>query len=397
MHESTLSSDATELQASMGRNFQELQIGLEDPQRKELGGLAFTVAEAAILRNAGFETDGDSSPSRHTVAYYESPDGEFPRFGMRPMGLMFRMAGAMGLPGLRFADQPEFSKQYLVLATEALGAQRILGRTVRDWLLAHPGMNIEAGGTGVMVYRSGDVLQAGDVDGFVRDAAQLLGLVEHARRMAASLKPPTELEELRAFGAQLPAHMLRAAEKEYFKRRVLQADMDAFLRQGLPRKIPKNIAYSYQFSMGLAGFGIFFAVGAVAIAYGALVTGQLVGFVMLTIALAIASPMIYFGVPRFRRERGLLLRGEVTEARILGLESTGTTENDQEIYKVRVRYEVGGQSRKVECRAWGKPAKRIAAEGRPVRILYDPALPEKILLADALVNSEGEEDRQRLG
>ena len=390
MHESTLSSPATELQASMRRNFRELQIELENVQHKELGGLSIVIAQASIIRSAGFNTDGDSSSSSHTVAYYEGPDAEFPRFGLRPMGLMFKMAAGMGLHGLHFADQPEFSKQYLVLATEPLRAQGILSRRVRDWLLAHPGTNIEAGGTGVMVYRSGSVLQAGDADAFVREAAELLGLVEHARRMAAFLKPPTELEELRAFGAQLPASMLRSAEKEYFARRVSQAEMDAFLRQSLPRKVPKNIAYYYQFSFGLAGFGFFFLAMAAVIGTGGAVSGQWEAFIMVAIFGLVGATMIYFGLPRFRRERRLLRFGEPAVAKILGLESPGIEENGQEIYKVRVLYDAGGQSTRVECQASGKPAKRIAAEGRPARILYDPAHPEHILLVDALVNSREE-------
>ena len=391
MHESTLSSPASELQASMRRNFRELHIELDNVQRKEIGGLPIVIAQASITRVAGFDNDGATSSSRHTVVYHEAPGAEFPRFGLRAMELLFKVAGVLGLQGLSFADQPEFSKQYFVLATQPLGARAILDRKVRDWLLAHPGMNIEAGSTGVLVYGSGSVLHGSEVEMFAREAAQLVGLLEQARRMAAgSPKQPNELDEARAFAKQLPASAGRSMEKDFHKRRVTQADIDAFLRQNPPRKIPKNIACYYEFAFGLAGMGFFFLVGAAVIGVGGTVQRQWGAFVLVTIFFLIAATMIYLGLRRFRREKRLLRYGELAVAKILGLEPAGIEENGQEIYKVRARYEAGGQSRRVECRASGKPAKRIAAEGRPTRILYDPAHPEHILLVDALVNTRGE-------
>lgn len=391
MHESTLTSPVTELHASMRRNFPELQIGLEQVQRKEIRGLPIVIAQASITRAAGFDDSGGSSSSSHTLVYYEAPDADFPRFSLRPMDLLFKAAAALGLQGLRFADHPEFSRQYVLLATEPLRTQAILHRKVRDWLLARPGMNIEAGGTGVMLYRSGSVLQAGEADAFARDAAELVDLLDRSRRMAlARLDQPTELEELRAFATLLPASMGRAAEKRFLARRVTQEEMDAFLRQGPPRKIPKNIARACEFSFGMAGFGFFFLVGAVVVGVGGAVQRQWGAFILATIFLLVAAVMLYFFLPRFRREKRLLQSGQLAVAKILGVEPAGIEEDGQEIYTVRALYETGGQSRRVQCRAPGKAARRIAAEGKPARILYDPAHPEHILLVDALVNARGE-------
>jgi hypothetical protein len=216
-------------------------------------------------------------------------------------------------------------------------------------------------------------------------------LIERARRVAAARpNPPSEFDEARAFARQLPASAQRALEKELVARRLTKADMDAFLRQDPPRKIPRNIRYYYQFSLGLSGMGLFFLLMGTVVAVAAVLSGEWGAFVMVMIFGMIGGVMVYFGVPRFRRERRLLRHGELAVARILGVESTEVEENDQEISQVRARYEAGGQSRLVQCRAWGKPARRIAAEGRPARILYDPARPQDILLVDTLVNLRDE-------
>jgi len=79
MHEPVLSSSAGDLQASMRRNFRDLDIELEtDVQSMEIGGLPLSLAQASITQDASGDTG--SSTSRHTVAYYQAPDGRFPRF-----------------------------------------------------------------------------------------------------------------------------------------------------------------------------------------------------------------------------------------------------------------------------------------------------------------------------
>ena len=40
----------------------------------------------------------------------------------------------MGLPNLRFEDQPEFEEKFFVLATEPLGTRALLDPQVRAWL-----------------------------------------------------------------------------------------------------------------------------------------------------------------------------------------------------------------------------------------------------------------------
>lgn len=387
---SMLSPSATQLQASMARNFHELQIELDQVERREIGRISVVIAQASITRVVRFDDAGAGSSSTHSCVYHEVTDAQYPRFSIRPMGIMFRMAGAMGLKGLDFADQPAFAKQYFLIATEPLRAQAILHRKVRDWLLARPGLNVEAGGTGVMVFHAGGVLRPRELDVFARDAAELLDLLDRSLHMAiAKLDPPTELDELRAFAKLLPAHMGRSAERELLARRVTQADVDTFVNQARPRKIPKNIAYFYDMSFGIAIWGGFFLVSAAVMGYGGFVMRQWGAFLMVTVFSLVGATMLYFGVPRFLREKRLLQWGEPAVGRIVDFESTGNSENGGDVHLVGVRFEAGGWSGRVECRAVGKTAKRIGTEEKTTRILYDPHHPEHALLIDALVNWRG--------
>jgi hypothetical protein len=95
MHEPMLSSPAGDLQASMRRNFRDLEIELEDVECRDIGGLALSFAQASITQDdSGDDEAGGRSTSRHTVAYYEAADARFPRFSVRAMGLLVSVVGA---------------------------------------------------------------------------------------------------------------------------------------------------------------------------------------------------------------------------------------------------------------------------------------------------------------
>lgn len=387
MLESTVASPSADLQSGLRRNFPELEVEPEAVQRQEIDGLEIAIARASITRHPRSD-EGSSSVSDHTIAYHQSADAVFPQFVLQPVDFGSRVVAAFGLQGLRFADQPEFSKQYFVLSGAPLRAQALLERDVRDWLLAHPGMSLEAGGNGVLAYRSGPPLEAADREVFAHEAAELVDLLVHAQRMAArSPRQPGELDEARAFAAQLPGFAGAALERQFLQRHVTRADLDAFLRQEVPRRIPRNIAYSHESPKLLAGLGLFFALGGAVFFYAGVVSGHSVAVALATLFLAVGGTMAFIGMSKWRRARRLLRHGQPALATILGIEPTGVSINERQLYAVRLKCVTGGQARQVECRAWREPAERLAAAGRPVRILYDPDHPERVVLVDALVNS----------
>lgn len=379
----TLSLPETGLHASLRRDFRDLRIELQDVQRKEIDGVSIVIARGSITRGS---SDGDTT-SVHTLAHHEAPGARIPRFELRPMRAR---AIGFGMHGLKFDEQPEFSKQYFVWATEPLRVPAILHRKVRDWLLAHPATSFEAGGQGVIVFHPDGLVHGGDVDAFAREAAELAGLLAQAGRFNAATPQPSEMEEARAFAAQLPAFMARSYEKQLEASRVTRANVDTFLRQTPPRNIPGNIARLYQMCFTISGFGLAFFLGGAVFVSAGMYTARWEAIAIGTLACLVGGTMVYFALPRFRRERRLLRWGQPALAEILGVKPTGGAENGQDIYEVQANYELDGRRVPVQCRAAGGGAKRVAAEGRPARILYDPARPEHILLVDALVNSHEE-------
>lgn len=385
-----VSSVASGLQESMGRNFPGLLISLRNTPHQWLGGVRITVAQATIAR-ASTSFDSTPSSSTQTVAYYEVPGANFPHFRLAPKGLLLKLAGAMGLPNLHFADQPEFEDKYLVLATEPLGAQALLDRQVREWLLAHPDVHLESGGTGMLVYRRGKVLDAPEMETFAREAAELLRLADQRRQLMENRpSKPSETDELRAFAAQMPRSVGRAMDKHLQAQLVTRQQVQEFLRQAPPRKIPSNLARPFHDAWGIVAIGAAFVFGS-AFFIGAMRVTRLDwgGIVFLSLFMVGGFLMVFFAGRSAARQRRLLRWGELAEAKIENVEATGVEDESGMIFRLSARFEAAGQAHiglgKVKGRV-GRHAENLADEGKTATILYEPSHPERILLVDALVN-----------
>lgn len=382
----------SELQASLQQAFPNLSIHLENILRKDLVDVRLILGEATISRRAGSYGHTSSKSSTQTAAYFEAREGTFPRFSVYPATRMLRMlSGAAGLQGLRFADQPEFAQHYLVLATEPLGAQALLIAEARTWLVAHPQLHVESGESGVLVYRAGEMLDGAELEQFAGEAAALFRLFEQARRAAQSNPvKPSAVDEARAFAAQMPASVARSIEKELQARLVTREQVDAFVRQPAPRRIPSNIAQQYRgpLVIVLVGAGFVSIAGFLLLPFSA--KGEWTPIIFLSLFVLAGAAMVFFGGRSWWRQRGLLRRGEVAAARIESVEDTGWSDDVRgQAHNLSARYQVGGQWRQGRGKVWGRAARRaknLAAQGKAAPILYDPAHPERIVLIDGLVN-----------
>jgi hypothetical protein len=379
----------TKLLGGIGRNFPDLSVGMRNLEHHWVDGLQIAVAEATIARG---QFDSGSSSSTQTVAYYEERGSRLPRFGVAPKGLLMKMAGAMGLPNLAFPDQPEFSEKYLVLAIEPLGARSLLAPQVRAWLLAHPGLHMESGGTGVLVYPPGKVLLGEELASFTRDAGELLRLVDQRRRaMAQDPVQPTSIDEARAFAAQLPRSVQRSFEKQLKAQTVTRQQAEDFVRQASPRKIPSNIAYRFlRGALGMMGIGATFV--GVCVVVIVLSRGQRQdwgGIIFMSLFLSAGVLMMLFSGRFWWRQRRLLRGGALAVARIRTVESTGATdENDDEVFRMSAHFQAAGQAHVGKGKVRGavaRYARNLAADAKVAAILYDVADPGRIVLVDSLV------------
>lgn len=374
----------SELQQALRSDFPRRALAIQNVLRKDLVGLRVNIGDLSITESSG---DSDST-QRQTAAYYRT-EFPLPSFTLRPAGLMTKLMGAAGFQGVRFPEQPAFESRYFVLATDVIGTRALLNAPVRAWLAAHPGLGLEAGGNGILVYRSGKLLRAEELAAFLAEAAELVRLLEQSGRRA-DLKPTapaTPQDELRAFAAQMPAPVARSMEKQLKAKLVSREVVQAFVGQPPPRKIPTNIANNHRPALLIAAMGAFFAAmgaGAGVIA----VHTQWIGLVLSTIFLLIGAPMLFFGGRLWWRRDRLLRRGELGAARIVGVEPAGWSDDDGEVFNVTATYQAAGQAQEGRCKVRGRPGKRgpgFAEQGKTAAILYDPVHPDRILLVDALI------------
>lgn len=384
-----VTSPISHLLVGIGRNFPDLAIGMRNLNHHWVDGLRIAVAEATIARG---RSDSGRSSSTQTVAYYEEPGSRLPRFGVAPKGVLMKMAGAMGLPNLAFPDQPEFSEKFFVLATEPLGTQALLDPLVRAWLLGHPGLHLESGGTGMLVYPPGKLLGAEELATFTREAGELLRLVHQRRRALEKIAArPSSIDEARAFAAQLPPSMQRSFEKQVKAQTFTRKQADDFVRQPAPRKIPSNIAYRHlRVALGMVVIGAtFVGVGVAVIIMSRGQRQEWGGVIFMSLFLSAGLLVVLFSGRSWWRQRRLLRRGELAVARIRTVESTGSTdENDDEVFRLSAHFQAAGQSHVGHGKVRGgvgRYARNIAADGTMAAILYDAADPRRIVLVDSLV------------
>lgn len=382
------------LQQQLQSDFPQKQLYMENVLRKDLVDLRLSVGDLSVTRSAGTRDDRSSRTVRQTAAYYRRDDVAFPGFSLQPAGLMHKLISAgTGFQGLRFPEQPEFERQYFALATDVNGTRALLDAGVLAWFATHPGLNVDVGGHGVVVYQDGKTVPPEALEGFIAEAAELFRLLERSARQAGlkPVAPLTTQDEVRAFAAQLPPSMAGSIEKEMRARLVTREDIDAFVRQKPPREIPSNIAHQYHGSRAIVLVGLVFA--AIAGFMGPLfaLKGQWGGAAFIALFFIGGVGLLFFGARSWWRQRSLLRRGELGAATIRSVEPAGWSDDEGEAFNVSASYQVAGARREGRGTVKGPAAGRVkslAAERKMAPILYDPAHPERIVLVDALINAE---------
>jgi len=370
-----------EVEQGLRSDFLRQPRAMRNVMRKDLVGLRLWVGDLSITRGGG----DDTSTVRQTGAYYRRDDVSFPGFTLQPTGMMTKLLSAgTGMQGLRFPGQPEFESRYFVLATDVNGTRELLNAQVLAWLLAHPGLHVDAAGHSVLVYRERRTLRPDELEGFVSEAAELFRLL--ARVEVKAVAPLTTQDEVRAFAAQMPPSVAKSLEKQMRAKMVTREDVDAFLRQNPPRRIPSNLAHQYSTGRWLVLIGAVFAALAVVMLPMYALKREWFGAAFVSIFLIAGGAMLFFGGRSWWRQRRVLRNGQLAAAKIERVESANWSDDEGEAFHVSVRYQSHEGRGTVKGRA-AERLKALAAEGKMAPILYDPAHPERVVLVDALVNA----------
>lgn len=385
-------------------------LNVQNVIQTQVQGVRIAVADVSYLRTtqSGSVTSHSTGTVRQTVAYHESDTVQFPKFTLQPESHLLNLfAGAVGIQGIDFPAHPEFSRAYSLTGVHAENTRRLFDDDrLLEGLTRRQGLCIASDSGGLVIYRSNKLCEAGELKGFVSEAADIFRLFEDSARKsrAPAETVSTPQADIKALAGTMPGLMGYILRKTL----VTRADVDAFIRQPPPRTIPANILrYRDKFVPGFVMFaGIGLAIGgavfAVAFGYVALSGG---GGLMRAKGAAVILPLVFLGVggciayfaarTRIRTKR-LLRNGRTCAATIEKIDSTGESINKESVSLMTVQFQADGRVVQASCRIVGdaiERAQQFAADKKPVPILYDPADPRRILFVEALLNVSREYEK----
>lgn len=377
--------------------------GMYNVIRTQVQGIRFAVGDVSVTKETGAGTDDRThTVTTQTAAYYESDTLRFPRFTLQPEGFMTKLFSlTTGFEDINFPAHPEFSRAYYLSAVRVEDTRKLFNSRVLEVLGRRQGLYVTSDLGGLVIYRPEKLCDAAELKGFISEAAEIFRLFEESARQsnltaeaASSVK-----EDIRASAGKVPGPIGEFLRENL----VTRADVDAFVSQPPPRKIPPNLlAYrDREAPLWLIGLGIVFAViGAVLIllpGYLTLSAGKRLLDINLGAALfgllffAVGTGITFFSVPAYFRLTRLLRHGKPATARIEKIATTSWTDNGEEIFQVTARYNAGGRAVQGTCKIAGSAltrAQKLAPDTKSVLILHDPAEPQRVLLVEQLQNEE---------
>jgi carbonic anhydrase len=109
-----------------------------------------------------------------TVVHVESSRRPLPPFTLSPESAMHRFLETFGYHDIDFDASPEFSRRYLLRSKDDEASVRTLfDVSVRAYFEQRAPVNVEAGPTGLIVYRAGRRVPPDEMRAFVDDALEV--------------------------------------------------------------------------------------------------------------------------------------------------------------------------------------------------------------------------------
>ena len=360
-----------------------------------------------VLVDVEWYEHGSKGPGhtvKHTVVFLHRPDTRLPDFEIRPRkggieGTLGLVSSMLGMPSLEMEDEPVFSDRYRVLTTNEDSVRVLLGRESIDSILAVDDLHFRFSGRGVLVSRASvdgssgrrssvGVGDLGKITGGRRrdhglDEAESRALLEDALLAASPIIDDPEAGRRAADaveGTYAEEAVRNLAERGGFAGRqlaktLITGEMLASLRTAsIPRtNIPRQVArkawggttfplcIAIPFGLNFAGIGIFLAIGGLSEAFPFLGVGVL--------ALVISGFILRHRLVR----RNLIVHGAAIDGRVIGVERTDTTVNDDPISRITIETRDGGEPLVVKMGSRPATQARRMMESSPdTWVLRDP-------------------------
>ena len=396
------------LSDKLGKFFPESSsLEMHNVIQAQMQGIRIAVGDVSFLRETGIGTDRRTQTVRQPAAYYESDSVHFPKFTLQPEGYLLNLvSGVVGIQDMDFPAHPEFSRAYHLTAVHAENTRRLFNDRLLEGLSRRQGYCVASDSGSLVIHRAGKLCKAEELKGFVSEAAEIFRLFEDSARTSGQTAEAvlTAKVDVKAVAEKMPGLIGNVVRETL----VTRADVDAFIRQPLPRTIPANILrYSDKFAPGsLRLIGIMFTIVGAAFgsAYGFEALSGGMGL-MSDNGLRVIVPLVFLGVggcityfagrTRIRIKR-LLRNGQTCAAKIEKIDATGESIGNVSFFRVTVQFQAEGRLMQASCRIMGdavQRAQRLAVAKKPAPILYDPANPQRILFVEALLNVSPEYEK----
>ncbi len=373
---------------------------LADAVRRRHQGGVYTICNIEWTETNHVKSGPDIVRQRsQTVVLYDGPEStRFPQFGTqrRTQHLdrilpFLRHFNRKFIQDSRMSDDREFNKALYVATPVPESVRPLLTPPVRALLKQNTDLTVSAEGRVLAVFRAGvcSPCPAWPRSTFLRRSLKILGALRRAEQQTRGERASPLEDQQRAQGAT-----------EWWDRGrgqggvVSRREIDAFLLQPGPRRVPRSIRSA---QLGFTGY-VFYGMGAFVLLVVGLLAAVLwnapmdpderplaMALLALFACLGLASILITFFL-RWGMVR-VLRRGHCRSAVIVKLEPTSMVINGQQQYWVTFRYAVDGVWREAEMRATGDTAlkaNRVLAKGAETRILVNPSDSRSALWPDGL-------------
>lgn len=385
-------TDFEEEKKLQGLFWKDASLRLYNVIRTQIQDIPFVVAELQVSWESETADRSRSHTDHYTIAHFEPDTLSFPEFALQPKQyLTSLLAGMIGISRIEFPAQPEFSRNYELTAVNAQNTRRLFNDRLLERLSRTQGLYIKSNWCNLVIYRSGTGYGPEQLNQFVRGAAEVFSLFEESLRhyKTSSEAKLSSRSNARALADQIPGPMGKVVRGKI----VTRADVEAFLRQPLPRIIPATIFSSPGSSA--EGMYSFFGIGFIFALYGAvfaalswdkallieksLFSNDVMGLVLSLFFLGLGSCIAFFAGRAYLRIKRALRYGQVIAAKIVKLDGSRMT----------VQFQAEGRTVIASCQIQGyavQRAQQLVASSTPAVILSDPADPQRILYVDGLLN-----------
>ena len=336
---------------------------------------------------------------RQTAMVLLADDLDLPEFALSPTatglaGMVFARLGGFG--DINFNDSPEFSKQYHLHGWVEEPVRVLFNPAIRKHFASQTGWNVRGKANRLVIFRHNKTCSPEHVETFVQDCLPIFELFQDGEcelDNRPELRRQTEASDVMATADRMGGFVGARIQSQLRKVTVTQSDLREFERESPPRKIPAPIKRQVLGgNLPLIFIGLLFIVAGIGVGTAVLMTMQgpfrwmgipMVAFMPLVGALMSVLTFLY------RRKKARILRqGTLTKGRVVSVDRTENSVNNQSEHRVTITYSIRGVETTATCSAYSiaaNKAREYESSGDEVKVLVDPTNPQNIVCTDLLV------------